>query len=66
MAGPIASFTNYQFSPESRDRNEKLGKFHYGDGYNFGLWWVDPAAGKASLEFVHVSGKSLFKTELTT
>jgi alkaline phosphatase D len=65
MAGPIASFTNYQFSPESRDRNEKLGKFHYGDGYNFGLWRVDPAAGKAVLEFVHVSGESLFQTELT-
>jgi alkaline phosphatase D len=65
MAGPIASFTNYQFSPESRDRNEKIGNFHYGDGYNFGLWRVDPAAGKASLEFIHVSGKSLFQTELT-
>jgi alkaline phosphatase D len=65
MAGPIASFTNYQFSPESRARNEKIGKFHYGDGYNFGLWRVDPAAGKASLEFVHVNGGSLFQTELT-
>jgi alkaline phosphatase D len=65
MAGPIASFTNYQFSPESRARNEKIGAFHYGDGYNFGLWRVDPAAGKAQLEFVHVSGESLFHTELT-
>jgi alkaline phosphatase D len=65
MAGPIASFTNYQFSPESRDRNEKIGNFHYGDGYNFGLWRVDPAAGKAKLEFIHVNGESLFQTELT-
>jgi alkaline phosphatase D len=65
MAGPIASFTNYQFSPESRVRNEKLGAFHYGDGYNFGLWRVDPAAGKARLEFINASGQSLFQTELT-
>jgi alkaline phosphatase D len=65
MAGPIASFTNYQFSPESRARNEKIGNFHYGDGYTFGLWRVDPAAGKASLDFVHVSGESLFQIELT-
>jgi alkaline phosphatase D len=65
MAGPIASFTQYQFSPESRAYNEKIGNFHYGDGYTFGLWRVDPAAGRASLEFVHVSGESLFHTELT-
>ena len=65
MAGPIASFTQYQFSPESRAYNEKIGNFHYGDGYTFGLWRVDPAAGKAGLEFVHVSGESLFQTELT-
>jgi alkaline phosphatase D len=65
MAGPIASFTQYQFSPESRAYNEKIGNFHYGDGYTFGLWRVDPAAGKASLEFVHVNGESLFQTELT-
>jgi alkaline phosphatase D len=65
MAGPIASFTNYQFSPESRARNEKLGAFHYGDGYNFGLWRVDPAAGKARIEFINGGGESLFQTELT-
>ena len=65
MAGPIASFTNYQFSPESRARNEKIGSFHYGDGYNFGFWRVEPAAGKASLQFIHVSGESLFQTEVT-
>jgi alkaline phosphatase D len=65
MAGPIASFTNYQFSPESRARNEKIGNFHYGDGYTFGLWRIDPAAGKARLEFIHVNGESLFQTELT-
>jgi alkaline phosphatase D len=65
MAGPIASFTQYQFSPESRAYNEKIGNFHYGDGYTFGLWRIDPAAGKASLEFVHLNGESLFHTELT-
>jgi alkaline phosphatase D len=65
MAGPIASFTQYQFSPESRAYNEKIGNFHYGDGYTFGLWRIDPAAGKARLEFVHVSGQSLFQTELS-
>jgi alkaline phosphatase D len=65
MAGPIASFTQYQFSPESRAYNEKIGNFHYGDGYTFGLWRIDPAAGKARLEFIHVNGESLFQTELT-
>ncbi len=65
MAGPIASFTNYQFSPESRALNEKTGNFHYGDGYNFGLWRIDPAAGRAKLEFVNASGEALFQTELT-
>jgi alkaline phosphatase D len=64
MAGPIASFTQYQFSPESRAYNEKIGNFHYGDGYTFGLWRIDPAAGKARLEFVHLNGESLFHTEL--
>jgi alkaline phosphatase D len=65
MAGPIASFTNYQYLPESRARYEKIGAFHYGDGYNFGLWRIDPAAGKVRLEFINVSGESLFQTELT-
>jgi alkaline phosphatase D len=65
MAGPIASFTQYQFSPESRAYNEKIGNFHYGDGYTFGLWRVDPAAGKAGLELIHLNGESLFQIELT-
>jgi alkaline phosphatase D len=65
MAGPIASFTQYQFAPESRAYNEKIGNFHYGDGYTFGLWRIDPTAGKAKLEFVHLNGESLFQTELT-
>jgi alkaline phosphatase D len=65
MAGPIASFTQYQFSPESRAYNEKIGNFHYGDGYTFGLWRIDPAAGKARLEFINASGETLFQTELT-
>jgi alkaline phosphatase D len=65
MAGPIASFTQYQLFPDARAYYEKIGNFHYGDGYTFGLWRIDPAAGKASLEFIHVSGESLFHTELT-
>jgi len=65
MAGPIASFTHYKHTPDARARYEKAGTFHYGDGYNFGLWRVDPAAGKAKLEFIGASGESLFQTELT-
>ena len=65
MAGPIASFTHYKHTPDARARYEKAGTFHYGDGYNFGLWRVDPAAGKAKLEFIGAGGESLFQTELT-
>jgi len=65
MAGPIASLTQYQRSPDSRALYKKAGTFHYGDGYNFGLWRVDPAAGKAKLEFIGAGGESLFQTELT-
>ena len=65
MAGPIATFTHYEHHPEARARYEKAGTFHYGDGYNFGLWRVDPAAGKAKLEFIGAGGESLFQTELT-
>jgi alkaline phosphatase D len=64
MAGPIASFTQYEHNPDSRRRYEKAGAFHYGDGYNFGLWHVDPAAGKARLEYIGAGGQSLFQTEL--
>lgn len=65
MAGPIASFVHYQRTPSARDRYEKAGTFHYGDGYNFGVWRVDPAAGKAKLEFVGAGGESLFQVELS-
>lgn len=64
MAGPIASFTLYQRTPSARERYAKAGTFHYGDGYNFGLWRVDPAAGKAKLEFVGAGGESLAQIEL--
>jgi alkaline phosphatase D len=66
MAGPIAMFTHYERNPEARARYEKTGSFHYGDGYNFGFWWVDPAAGKTRLEFIDAAGRTLFQTELTT
>ncbi|HXK28128.1 MAG TPA: alkaline phosphatase D family protein [Candidatus Binatia bacterium] len=65
MAGPIASFTQYEHEPKARARYEKAGTFHYGDGYNFGLWRIDPAAGKARLEFIDAGGKTLFQTELS-
>jgi hypothetical protein len=65
MAGPIASFTQYAHNPKARARYEKAGTFHYGDGYNFGLWRVDPVAGKARLEFIDAGGKALFQTELS-
>ena len=65
MAGPIASFTQYSHDPKARPRYEKLGTFHYGDGYNFGFWQVDPAAGKAKLEFIGAGGESMFQTEIT-
>jgi alkaline phosphatase D len=64
MVGPIASFTHYQHSPAARQRYEKAGTFHYGDGYNFGLWSIDPAAGKARVEFIDAGGRTLFQTEL--
>jgi alkaline phosphatase D len=65
MAGPIASVTHYKYKPDARAPYEKAGTFHYGDGNNFGLWRVDPAAGKAKLEFIGSGGESLFQTELT-
>ena len=65
MAGPIASFTQYAHDPKARARYEKAGTFHYGDGYNFGLWRIEPAAGKAKLEFIGAGGESMFQTELT-
>lgn len=65
MAGPIASFNAYTRTPSMRDRYEKAGAFHYGDGYNFGLWDVDPSAAKARLQFVGADGKTLFETEVT-
>ncbi|HEY3305545.1 MAG TPA: alkaline phosphatase D family protein [Candidatus Binatia bacterium] len=65
MAGPIASFTHYKKNPDARARYEKAGTFHYGDGYNFGLWRVDSAAGKARLDFIGAAGQTLFQTEVT-
>jgi alkaline phosphatase D len=65
MAGPIASFTHYKNNPDARARYEKAGTFHYGDGYNFGLWRIDPAAGKAKLEFIGRAGDTLFQTEVS-
>jgi alkaline phosphatase D len=64
MAGPIASFTHYSRTPASRERYEKAGTFHYGDGYNFGLVKVSPEgqSAKAELSFVDANGKALFNT----
>jgi len=65
MAGPIASFNQYEVKPDARARYDKAGTFHYGDGYNFGLWRVDPSAGRAKIEFVGAGGESMFQTEIT-
>jgi alkaline phosphatase D len=64
MAGPIATFTRYQATPADRERYEKLGAFHYADGFNFAMWRVDPAAGKAEIEYFGAGGESLYKKEL--
>ena len=64
MAGPIASFNAYERTPSMRDRYEKAGAFHYGTGFNFGLWNVDPAAGKARLQIVAANGATLWETEI--
>ena len=63
MAGPIASFTHYSRTPYSRDRYQKAGTFHYGDGYNFGLVTVDPEAGTGFIEWIGLDGKVLGKIE---
>ena len=65
MAGPIASFTHYSHSPSSRERYQKAGTFHYGDGYNFGLVTVNPEAGTGVVEWIGVDGKALGKAEFT-
>jgi len=59
MAGPIATFTHYSRTPAARERSGKSGTFHYGDGFNFGLVRVDPAAARASVSFVHHTGTTL-------
>lgn len=64
MAGPIASFNAYERTPSMRDRYEKAGAFHYGTGFNFGLWHIDPAAGKARLQFIGANGTTLWETEI--
>jgi len=65
MAGPIASFTHYLHTPAARERYEKAGTFHYGDGYNFGSVYVDPAARTARVSFVDHTGKTLHTVGFT-
>lgn len=65
MAGPIASFTHYRETPAARDRYEKAGTFHYGDGYNFGLFTVDPEKKTATVEYIDADGKSMRSIEFT-
>jgi alkaline phosphatase D len=64
MAGPIASFLHYQRTPSARDRYEKAGSFHYGDGYNFGLIEVDPSSGKGWIEWRGLKGVVLGRVEI--
>ncbi|MFM9972728.1 MAG: alkaline phosphatase D family protein [Burkholderiales bacterium] len=65
MAGPIGSFVHYLQTPSARDRYEKSGTFHYGDGYNFGLVHVNPSAGTARVEFVDKDGKTLAEVDFS-
>lgn len=65
MAGPIGSFVHYMQTPSARDRYEKSGTFHYGDGYNFGLVHVNPTARTARVEFVDKEGKTLGTVEFS-
>ncbi len=65
MAGPIGSFVHYMRTPSARDRYEKSGTFHHGDGYNFGMVHVDPAAHSAQVEFVDRNGVTLGKVAFT-
>lgn len=65
MAGPIGSFVHYQHTPAARDRYEKAGTFHYGDGYNFGMVQVDPGARSARVSFIDHNGKTMHTVEIT-
>ena len=65
MAGPIASFTHYSHNPASRERYQKAGTFHYGDGYNFGMINVNPEAGTGVIEWIGADGKALGKVEFS-
>lgn len=65
MAGPIASFVHYHHAPAARDRYQKAGNFHYGDGYNFGLVRVDTTTNRAAIEFIDGNGKTLHALEIT-
>lgn len=60
MAGPIAQRANYAKNPDNRARNDKHGRFHFGDGNTFGLVRVDAAAERAALEIVGADGGVLF------
>jgi alkaline phosphatase D len=64
MAGPIAQFTMYQKDPKARERYQKAGAFHYGDGINFGFVRVDAGAERATLELVGADGKTMFSVDL--
>ena len=67
MAGPIATVTHYARRPETRERYEKSGRFHYGDGLNFGAVRVFSDAGKphAEIRFIDAAGKTLWRSMFT-
>lgn len=65
MAGPIGSFVHYLRTPAARDRYEKAGTFHYGDGPSFGLVQVDPAAGRARVAFIDRDGREMGAVDFT-
>ena len=65
MAGPIASFSAYRRTPAARERYQRSGAFHYGDGPNFGFVRVDPLAERADVNFVDAEGRGLFSASIS-
>ncbi len=64
MAGPIASFTHYAHNPSARERYDRAGTFHFGDGYNFAVVDVDCDARKMRIEWRDSAGKLLGEREI--
>jgi len=62
QAGPIGAFNLFERVPRARERFQASSRFVFGDGLNFGLWQVDPAAGRATLQFIGADGVVMYET----